>query len=99
MVDNLRYDQWKAIEPLFSQFYNVEKEQMYYSILPSATQYARNAFFSGLLPSQIEKRFPNEWLNDNDEGNKNQFEKEFLEDQMKRLGLSELSTQYLQTLK
>ena len=44
MVDNLRYDQWKAIEPLFSEFYNIEKEQMYYSILPSATQYARNAF-------------------------------------------------------
>lgn len=98
MVDNLRYDQWKTIEPLFNQFYNVEKEQMYYSILPSATQYARNAFFSGLMPSQIEKRFPNEWLNDNDEGNKNQFEKEFLEDQMKRLGLSELSTQYYKVL-
>ncbi len=98
MVDNLRYDQWKTIEPLFNQFYNVEKEQMYYSILPSATQYARNAFFSGLMPSEIEKRFPNDWLNDNDEGNKNQFEKEFLEDQMKRLGLSDLSTQYYKVL-
>lgn len=98
MVDNLRYDQWKTIEPLFNQFYNVEKEQMYYSILPSATQYARNAFFSGLMPSQIEKRFPNEWLNDNDEGNKNQFEKEFLEDQMKRLGLGDLTTQYFKVL-
>lgn len=98
MIDNLRHDQWKTIEPLFNQFYNVEKEQMYYSILPSATQYARNAFFSGLMPSQIEKRFPQQWLNDNDEGNKNQFEKEFLEDQMKRLGLSDLSTQYFKIL-
>lgn len=98
MVDNLRYDQWKAIEPLFSQYYNVEKEQMYYSILPSATQYARNAFFSGLMPSEIEKRFPQQWLNDNDEGNKNQFEKEFLEDQIKRLGLSDLSLQYYKIL-
>lgn len=98
MVDNLRYDQWKTIEPLFSEFYNVEKEQMYYSILPSATQYARNAFFSGLLPAEIEKRFPNEWKNDNDEGTKNQFEKEFLADQLKRLGLSDLSTQYFKIL-
>lgn len=98
MVDNLRYDQWKAVEPLFNQYYNVEKEQMYYSILPSATQYARNAFFAGLMPSQIEKRFPNYWLNDPDDGNKNQYEKEFLEDQMKRLGLSELSTQYFKVL-
>lgn len=98
MVDNLRYDQWKAIEPLFSNFYNVANEQMYYSILPSATQYARNAFFSGLLPSEIEKRFPQQWLNDNDEGNKNQFEREFLEDQMKRLGLADLSTQYYKIL-
>lgn len=98
MVDNLRYDQWKVIEPLFTTDFNVDKEQMYYSILPSATQYARNAFFSGLLPSEIEKRFPQQWLNDNDEGNKNQFEKEFLEDQMKRIGLSDLTTQYYKIL-
>ncbi len=98
LIDNLRFDQWKMIEPLFGQFYNVEKEEMYYSILPSATQYARNAFFSGLLPSEIEKRFPDKWLNDNEDGNKNQFEKEFLDDQMKRLGLSELSTQYYKVL-
>lgn len=98
MVDNLRYDQWKAIEPLFSQFYNVEREQMYYSILPSATQYARNSFFAGMMPSEIEKRFPDQWLNDNDEGNKNQFEKEFLEDQLKRLGMSDLSMQYFKIL-
>ena len=98
MVDNLRYDQWKAIEPLFSEFYNIEKEQMYYSILPSATQYARNAFFAGMMPAEIEKRFPNEWKNDNEEGNKNQFEKEFLLDQMRRLGLSQLSLQYFKIL-
>lgn len=98
MIDNLRYDQWKTIEPLFSQFYHVEKEEMYYSILPSATQYARNAFFSGLMPAEIERRYPNEWKNDNDEGNKNQFEKEFLADQLKRLGLADLSLQYYKIL-
>lgn len=98
MVDNLRYDQWKTIEPLFGEFYNIEKEQMYYSILPSATQYARNAFFAGMMPSEIEKKFPDEWKNDNEEGNKNQFEKKFLVDQMKRLGLSQLSLQYFKIL-
>lgn len=98
MIDNLRFDQWKVIEPLFAENYHVEREQMYYSILPSATQYARNAFFAGLMPSEIEKRFPREWLNDNEEGNKNQFEKEFLEDQLKRLGLGDLSLQYYKIL-
>lgn len=98
VIDNLRFDQWKTIEPLFSNMFNIEKEQMYYSILPSATQYARNALFSGLLPSEIEKRFPDKWLNDNEDGNKNQFEKEFLDDQMKRLGLSDLTTQYYKIL-
>src|SRR5690554_1087457 len=98
MIDNLRYDQWKVIEPLFGNLYNIEKEQLYYSILPSATQYARNAFFAGLMPSEIEKRFPNKWLNDNEEGTKNQYEKEFLDDQMKRLGMSDLNTQYFKIL-
>ncbi|MFA5618743.1 MAG: PglZ domain-containing protein [Weeksellaceae bacterium] len=98
MVDNLRYDQWKSIEPLFAQHYNVEQEIMYYSILPSATQYARNAFFAGLMPLQIEKRFPDKWLNDNEEGNKNTFEKDFLADQMQRLGMNDLSMQYYKIL-
>lgn len=98
MVDNLRYDQWKVIEPLFTEYYNIENEQLYYSILPSATQYARNAFFAGLMPSEIEKMYPNEWLNDNEEGNKNQFEKEFLSEQLKRLGASDLSMSYYKIL-
>ena len=55
MIDNLRYDQWKVIEPLFTKFYNKTSEDYYYSILPTATQYARNAFFAGLMPSEIEK--------------------------------------------
>lgn len=55
MIDNLRYDQWKVIEPLFTRFYNKTSEDYYFSILPTATQYARNSFFAGLLPSEIEK--------------------------------------------
>ncbi|MEC5395460.1 T9SS response regulator signal transducer PorX [Bergeyella sp. RCAD1439] len=98
MVDNLRYDQWKVIEPLFTKFYNKTSEDYYYSILPTATQYARNAFFAGLMPSEIEKRFPDKWFNDNEEGNKNEYERDFLEDQMKRLGLGSKSMKYLKIL-
>ena len=86
VIDNLRYDQWKIIEPLIAN-YKLEKESTYYSILPSATQYARNAIFSGLMPSEMETLFPKYWKNDVDEGGKNLFEEEFLEAQIKRLGL------------
>ena len=98
MVDNLRYDQWKVIEPLFARFYNKVSEDEYFSILPTATQYARNSFFAGLMPSEIEKRFPDKWFNDNEEGNKNEHEREFLEDQMKRIGLQNKSMKYLKVL-
>lgn len=86
VVDNLRYDQWKAFEPMVNNSYKKSSEELFYSILPTATQYARNAIFSGLMPSEMEKLFPNYWLNDTDEGGKNQYEKEFLDAQLKRLG-------------
>lgn len=98
MIDNLRYDQWKVIEPLFSKFYNKTSEDAYYSILPTATQYARNAFFSGLMPSEISTRYPEQWLNDNEIGNKNNFEEYFLKEQMNRLGLSHHSMKYIKIL-
>ncbi|MCK0203751.1 response regulator, partial [Ornithobacterium rhinotracheale] len=53
VIDNLRHDQWKMIQPLFQQYYSYLDEKMYYSILPSSTQYARNALFAGLLPLEI----------------------------------------------
>ena len=87
VIDNLRYDQWKAFEPIISNYYKKASEEPYYSILPTATQYARNAIFSGLMPSDMEKLFPKYWKNDTDEGGKNNFEAEFLEEQLKRLGL------------
>lgn len=93
IIDNLRFDQWKAFEPILNQFYKKESEELFCSILPTATQYARNAIFSGLMPSEMEKIHPDLWLNDTDEGGKNMHEAEFLEAQMKRLGLS-LKTQY-----
>ncbi len=94
VIDNLRYDQWKAFEPIIQTYYKKEYESPYYSILPTATQYARNAIFSGLMPSDMERLHPNYWKNDTDEGGKNLFENEFLQAQLKRLGLSHLKCEY-----
>lgn len=95
VIDNLRYDQWKVLEPIVTNTYRVMEEDSFYSLLPTATQYARNALFAGMLPVDIEKKFPNEWKNDNDEGGKNMFEETFLNYQMKQLGLGDMKTQYL----
>ena len=86
IVDNLRFDQWKVMQPLFEEFYRVAKEDIYCSILPTATQYARNAFFAGLLPGEIAKRYPRYWVGEEDEGTRNQFESELFGEQVKRLG-------------
>lgn len=94
VVDNLRYDQWKVFEPIINNYYKKEKEDAFYSILPTATQYARNAIFSGLMPSDMEKLFPEYWKNDTDEGGKNLFEAEFLAAQLKRLNLNHLKHEY-----
>lgn len=86
VIDNLRFDQWKMLQPIFSKYFSVESEEIVYSILPTATHYARNAFFAGLMPSEIEKKFPNLWKNEDDEGGKNLHEKELLDANLKRLG-------------
>ena len=71
LIDNLRYDQWKVIEPELSEYFTVEKEETYYSILPTTTAYARNAIFSGQLPSEMAKTNPTLWVGeDEDEGKK-----------------------------
>lgn len=88
VIDNLRYDQWKAFESVVNNHYKLGKEVSYFSILPTATQYARNAIFSGLTPLEMEKKFPQYWKNDPDEGGKNLYEGEFLTEQLKRLGLN-----------
>jgi CheY-like chemotaxis protein len=87
VIDNLRYDQWKTFESEVANYYKLEKEVPYYAILPTATQYARNAIFSGLTPLEMEKQFPQYWKNDPEEGGKNLYEAEFLSEQLKRLGL------------
>ena len=94
LIDNLRYDQWKIIELMIQNDFRVKKEEIYYSILPTATQYSRNAIFSGLLPLEMEKRFPGKWKNDEDEGGKNMFEEDFLRDQLQRLGHGDCKLSY-----
>ena len=86
VIDNLRYDQWKAIQPMIQEDFRIDSEDIFYSILPTATQYARNALFAGLMPSEIEKRHPNLWVGEDEEGGKNMHEEALLQEQLKRLG-------------
>ncbi|MEJ7672039.1 MAG: response regulator [Chitinophagaceae bacterium] len=85
LIDNLRFDQWKTIQPIFAESFRIQEEETFYSILPTATQYSRNAIFAGLLPIDIEKQFPVEWKNDDEEGGKNMFEEGFFKAQLQRL--------------
>ncbi len=94
LIDNLRFDQWKIIQPIFAQSFRIQEEETFYSILPTATQYARNAIFAGMLPIDIEKQFPAQWKNDDEEGGKNLHEEEFLRAQLKRLGKGDLKVSY-----
>ena len=86
LVDNLRFDQWKTIQPIISDYYNVNEEELYFSILPTATQYSRNAIFAGLMPSEIERLYPKLWVHDDEDGHKNNHEEELLKLQLARLG-------------
>lgn len=84
LLDNLRYDQWKTIEPIINEQFKTENEGYFFSILPTATQYSRNAIFAGMMPADMEKMFPDKWKNDTDEGGKNLFEDFFLGKQIER---------------
>lgn len=87
LIDNLRYDQWLTILPMVSEFCKVESDELYYSILPTATQYARNAIFAGLMPLEIEKMYPQYWIYDEEDERKNMYEEELLRSQFQRLRL------------
>ncbi len=95
LLDNLRYDQWKVIEPILTEKYKLLSEEYFYSILPTTTQYSRNSIFAGMLPSEIEKVYPEWWLNDNEEGGKNLKEPDLLASQIKRLIRREIKFDYL----
>lgn len=85
VIDNLRYDQWKVLEPKILEYFNLEEESEYYSILPTTTAYSRNAIFSGLLPDKMEEDYPDLWVGEDVDEGKNNFEAEFLEKQLNRL--------------
>lgn len=70
LIDNFRLDQWRVIKPLLAESFTF-KEELYTAILPTATQYARNAIFSGLMPMEIEKLFPDLWVDEDSEEGKN----------------------------
>ncbi|KOH46254.1 T9SS response regulator signal transducer PorX [Sunxiuqinia dokdonensis] len=89
VIDNLRYDQFRVLNSVLSQYYLLEDEDLYYSILPTATMYARNAIFAGLMPSEIARLHPEYWEDDDNEGNKNIHEFELMQTQMKRRGRRE----------
>src|SRR5476651_1252161 len=94
LIDNLRYDQFKIINPIISEYFRLEEEDTYYSILPTATQYARNAIFAGMMPLDMEKQFPEMWQNDEDEGGKNLYEESFLSHQIRRTVRKECKFSY-----
>ncbi len=94
VIDNLRFDQWKIIEEDIAPYFNVESEETYYSILPTATAYARNSLFSGELPLAMSKKYPELWVDDNEtEEGKNNHEAEFLALQLKNSHV-EIKTSY-----
>lgn len=98
LIDNLRFDQWRAIQPIFAESFRILEEDTFYSILPTATQYARNAIFAGMLPMDIEKKFPQYWKNDDDEGGKNLHEEDLLKTHLKRAGKDGLKISYTKVL-
>ena len=85
LLDNLRFDQWKVLEPIITELFKVEEEDFFYSILPASTQYSRNAIFAGLTPAEIETRYPDWWLNDAEEGGKNMHEQDLLTEQIRKI--------------
>ena len=98
LIDNLRFDQWRSIMPIFLESFRMLEEDTFYSILPTATHYARNAIFAGMLPAEIEKKFPQQWKNDDEEGGKNLSEEEFFKAQLKSAGHGDMRTSYTKVL-
>jgi len=95
LIDNLRFDQWKAIQPLVMENFKVDEEDTFYASLPTATQYSRNAIFAGMTALEISQKFPEQWKNDDDEGGKNMHEDFFLEQFLKRTFHEPIKHQYI----
>ncbi len=87
VLDNLRLDQWQFLKTEIEKIFWIEKDETFMSILPTTTQYARNAMFAGLLPTEIQKLYPDLWVNDEDDKGKNLHEEELISYQLRRLGV------------
>lgn len=83
LIDNFRFDQWRTIRPLLNDFFTIN-EDLYTSILPTATQYARNAIFSGLMPVDIARMFPDLWVDEDEPEGKNLNESHLIATQFER---------------
>lgn len=83
VIDNFRYDQWRMLSKETSDLFDIE-EELYMSILPTATQYARNAIFSGLMPNKIAEMFPHLWVDEDEEEGKNLNEEPLIQTQVER---------------
>jgi DNA-binding response OmpR family regulator len=89
ILDNFRYDQWKVVQPILSEHFKTVDEDVYMSILPTTTHYARNALFAGMMPSEIEKIYKDLWVNEQDEEGKNMHEEDLFNRQLQRLGYTD----------
>jgi len=87
LIDNMRYDQWKTISSELSGLFRIIEEDIYFSILPTATQFSRNSIFAGLMPSAIAETMPEFWINEEEEEGKNKFEEDLFKSQLTRKGL------------
>ena len=88
VIDNFRYDQWKYVQPTIEQHLRTVHDDLYFAIIPTTTQFARNAMFAGLMPSEIERKYPQYWVNEGEQGWKNQYESELLEENLRRNGFN-----------
>jgi hypothetical protein len=84
----MRYDQWKTISVELSGMYRIIEEDIYFSILPTTTQFSRNSIFAGLMPSVIAETMPDFWINEEEEEGKNNFEEDLFRNQLTRKGLN-----------
>ena len=84
LIDNLRQDQWRIIQREIGNLYNFDSDDTFYSILPTATQYSRNAIFSGLMPAQIRKMYPDLWVDEEEDEGKNLNEEALVKTQIER---------------
>lgn len=94
VIDNLRYDQWKSMEPLITEYLSLVEEDTYFSILPTTTAFARNAIFSGMMPDKMARIHSDIWRGDEDDEGKNMYEEDFLARQLKQNGLGDAKFSY-----